>query len=257
MNRLALHESVAIDLPPAGLVDVAQAAGFHSVGLRVAHSPAPDHFGKGAAAQDLLRMIDHLLSWRVSVLDVGRIDLGVDSPETAGRVMDLAGRMGARHVTVGLAPDLEPARAEVEFARLVHQAEPFGLLPLIVLRPGSAASDVASAAEVAGRTGGGCVLTLDLTRDSFDIEDRVLRAGNRLGYLRVLVEQLDAATEEDLAGRLATVPAHIPIAVGSDDPGAHAASPGSITDRATRWAAVVDAMLEHPRSRVRRLAAGA
>lgn len=253
MNRLALHESVAIDLPPAGLVDVAHAAGFDSVGLRVAHSPAPDHFGKGAAAEDLLQMIDHLLSWRVSVLDVGRIDLGVDSAETADRVLDLAGRMGARHVTVGMATDLEPARAEVEFARLVHQAEPFGLVPLIVLRPGSAAFGVDSAVEVAGRTGGGCVLTLDLTTDAVAIEDRVLRAGTRLGYLRVLVEQLDQLTDAEAAGRLATVPAHIPIAVGSDVP---TTSDGSIAERASRWARLVDEMLEHPRSRVRRLGGG-
>lgn len=255
MNRLALHESVAIDLPPAGLVDVAHAAGFHSVGLRVAHSPAPDHFGKGAAAADLIRMIDHLLSWRVSVLDVGRIDLGVDTAETATSVMDLAGRMGARHITVGLAADLEPARAEVEFARLVHQAEAYGLIPLIVLRSGSAASGVDSAIEVAGRTGGGCVLTLDLTTDPYAIEDRVLRAGNRLGYLRVLIEQLDLLDESEAAGRLATVPAHIPIAVGSDVP---ATSDGDrpIGERAIRWARLVDAMLEHPRSRARRLDAG-
>lgn len=254
MNRLALHESVAIDLPPAGLVDVAHAAGFHSVGLRVAHSPAPDHFGKGAAAQDLLQMIDHLLSWRVSVLDVGRIDLRADDDETATRVLDLAGRMGARHVTVGLASDLAPTRAEVEFARLVHQAEPYGLIPLLVLRPGSAASDIDSAVEVAGRTGGGCVLTVDLTTDPYAIEDRVLRAGNRLGYLRVLVEQLDQLTESEAAGRLATVPAHIPIAVGSDAPTlADDGANGSITERATRWAQLVDTMLEHPRSRARRL----
>lgn len=254
MNRLALHESVAVGLPPAGLVEVAHAAGFQSVGLRVAHSPGADQFGKGAAADDLVQMIDQLLSWRVSVLDVGRVDLGGDDVETAERVLDLAGRMGARYVTVGFAPDLEPTRAEVEFARLVHQAEPYGLVPLIVLRPGSAASNVASATEVAGRTGGGCVLTLDLDRDPFDIEDRVLRAGHHLGYLRVLTEQLDGLSEDAAAGRLATVPPHIPIAVGSELPAPVRRDDGSIAERATRWARLVDAMLEHPRSRARRLA---
>ena len=101
MNRLAIHESVAADLEPTELITVAQQSGFDSVGLKVAHGPGAQRWwSKGAGAEELVRMVDHLLASRVSVLDIGRVELGdlpdaVVTTESYRGVLDLGTRLGA------------------------------------------------------------------------------------------------------------------------------------------------------------------
>ena len=85
----------------------------------------------------------------------------------------------------------------------------------------------------------------------------MLEAGNHLGYLRLLAEELDAVKEDDVAGLLATVPVHVPVAVGSL-PDTSVADPTRPTwpPGAHRWSELIDRMLEHPLARAHRLATG-
>ena len=80
----------------------------------------------------------------------------------------------------------------------------------------------------------------------------MLEAGSHLGYLRLLAEDLDGVADEDAAGLLATVPVHVPIAVGTALPTAGA----DLLPRARRWSRLIDSMLEHPLARARRLGGG-
>ena len=251
MNRLALHESAAPGLPPHELIGIAQASGFDSVGLRVAHSVGADRWWvKGAGAEELRAMVDRLLVTRVSVLDVGRAELHPAGDEATESVLDLASRLGARYVTVVPGADVDRSEVTRLFTDVVGRADPYGLIPLLVPAPDTAVATVHEATDVARAAGGGVLMNLSMTLSTEEIEDTMLRAGNRLGYLRVHGEELDAVAEAELAGKLATVPVHVPIAVGSGTPAA--ATPDDLAARAARWRLLIDRMLEHPRARADR-----
>jgi hypothetical protein len=93
------------------------------------------------------------------------------------------------------------------------------------------------------------VLTVSTGRSAFEIESQVLEAGNRLGYLRLLAGDLDAINEDGAAGLLATVPVHVPIAVGA----VTESESGDLMSRAHRWSGLIDRMVEHPLARASRL----
>jgi sugar phosphate isomerase/epimerase len=254
MNRLAIHESAAAGLSPTQLVDVAQQSGFASVGLKVAHSAGADRWwSKGAGSAELPSMVEHLLTRRVSVLDVGRIELGGEQDAESYRgVLDLAERFGARYVTAGGVPDgMRISPVADQFAALVADSDDYLLIPLLVAAPGTDVASTAQALDIVRRVGGGVVITASTAQAALEIEEQVLEAGNHLGYLRLLAEELDAAGDDDLAGLLATVPVHVPIAVGSQSPGAE--PDADLAGRAARWAVLIDRMLEHPLARAARL----
>ncbi len=236
----------------------------------------------GRGGPGLREMVDQLLTLRVSVLDVGQLELGRDSDETRRHVLDLAGRLGARHVTAFAAPEASGSAIAEEFGALVERAEPYQVIPLLVLRPGTVVDTPESALAVNRRVGGATVLTVDCGRSAEEIESLFLDAGQQLGYLRVLAEELDGLTEESGAGLLATLPVHVPVAVGSNRPAAGPADRSdvadgpdrdapdaavgtgrtggddgdAIADRAGRWSDMIDLMLEHPRSRAFRMGGG-
>jgi len=253
MNRLAIHESAAGGLSPTNIVDIAQQTGFDSIGVKVAHSAGADRWWrKGAGSAELASMVEHLLTRRVSVLDVGRVELGGEPNAQSYRgVLDLVTRFGARYVTAGGVQ----ARSQVsplieQFAQLVADADDYQLIPLLVAAPGTEITSTAAALDVVRTTGGGVVVTATTGQTAFDIESQVLDAGNHLGYLRLLAEDLDGSKEDEVAGLLATVPVHIPIAVGSHVSGGSGAD---LTERAARWSVLIDRMLEHPLARASRL----
>jgi hypothetical protein len=252
MNRLAIHESAAAELSPTELVDVAQVTGFDSIGLKVAHSPGADRWWtKGAGSAELRSMVEHLLTNRVSVLDVGRIELGGAADQESYRsVLDLASRFGARYVTASGVPSSGQLTSVTEqFAALVADCDDYQLIPLLVPVPETEVTSTAAALQIARAVGGGVVLTVSTSRSAFEIETEVLEAANHLGYLRLLAQDLDHGTEHGTAGLLATVPVHVPIAVGSL--GAYSAD--DLATRASRWSRLIDRMLEHPLARAHRL----
>ena len=251
MNRLALHESVAPGLPPHELIGIAQASGFDSVGLRVAHSVGADRWWvKGAGAEELRAMVERLLVTRISVLDVGRAELDPNGDAATESVLDLASRLGARYVTVVPGVDVDRADVTRLFADLVGRADPYGLVPLLISAADTAVATVHEATDVARAAGGGVLMDLSVSVSAEEIEDTMLRAGNRLGYLRVQCEKLDAAAEAELAGKLATVPVHVPVAVGSGAPAVGGSD--DLAARAARWRSLIDRMLEHPKARAAR-----
>ena len=253
MNRLAIHESAAPDLSPTELVDLAKLAGFDSVGLKVAHSRGADRWWrKGAGSAELGSTVEHLLTNRVSVLDVGRIELGgPPNAESYRSVLDLSSRFGARYVTAGAVPRSAQSEAFPElFAQLVADCDDYQLIPLLVPLPGTVVTTTTQALDVVRVHGGGIVLDISTGLSAFDIETQVLEAGNRLGYLRLHTEDLDGLTEEVAAGLLATVPVHVPIAVGSNSDSKPA---GDLTANAHEWSRLIDRMLEHPLARAKRL----
>ncbi|HEY5879931.1 MAG TPA: hypothetical protein VIU11_13550 [Nakamurella sp.] len=255
MNRIALQESTAPGVAPHTLVDIARRAGFDSIGLKVTHSAGADvWWHKGAGSAELVSVVEHLLANRVSVLDVGRVELGGPPNDDSYRtVLDLASRLGARYVTASpVSSAAEVGAPADEFARLVQDCDDYLLVPLLLPAPGSSVPTDQQALEIVRQVGGAVIVTATTDRSAFEIESQVLEAGNRLGYVRLLAEQLEATTEDESAGLLATVPVHVPIAVGS-------ASPGDRHDldaRAHRWSVLVDRMLEHPLARDRRLSLG-
>ena len=255
MNRIALQESTAPGVAPHTLVDIAQRVGFDSIGLRVSHSAGADvWWHKGAGSPELAAVVEHLLATRVSVLDVGRVELGGRPDDDSYRtVLDLASRLGARYVTASPVP----AGAEIspvtdQFARLVADCDDYLLVPLLVPAPGTSVPTDTAALAVVRQVGGAVIVTATTDKSAFEIESEVLEAGNRLGYVRMLAEQLDGTTEEESAGLLATVPVHVPVAVGSLVPGDR----HDLETRAHRWSVLVDRMLEHPLARERRLSLG-
>ncbi len=251
MNRLALHESAAPGLPPHELIGIAQASGFDSVGLRVANSVGADRWWvKGAGAEELRTMVDRLLATRVSVLDVGRAELHPAGDETTEGVLDLASRLGARYVTVAPGTDVDRNEITRLFSDVVGRADSYGLVPLLVPTADTAIATVHEATDVARAAGGGVLMDLSVTLSSEEIEDTMLRAGNRLGYLRLHCEDLDSVAEGTLAGKLATVPVHVPVAVGSGAP--DTGGRDDLAVRAVRWRLLIDRMLEHPRARAAR-----
>ncbi len=253
-----MQESTAPGVAPHTLVDIARRAGFDSIGLKVAHSAGADAWWhKGAGSAELHSVVEHLLANRISVLDVGRIELGGrPNDDSYRRVLDLASRLGARYVTASPVPgDQQVSPPADDFARLVEDCDDYMLIPLLLPAPASAVPSHEQALEVVRRVGGAVIVTATTDRSAFEIESQVLEAGNRLGYLRVLAGQLDDTSEEESSGLLATVPVHVPVAVGA----ATGTSPGERHDleaRAHRWSVLIDRMLEHPLARDRRLALG-
>lgn len=255
MNRIALQESTTPGVRPHTLVDIAHRAGFDSIGLKVTHSAGADAWWhKGAGSAELVSVVEHLLTNRISVLDVGRVELGgPPNDDSCRKVLDLASRLGARYVTASPVPSADEVSAPAaEFARLVQDCDDYLLVPLLLPAPGSSVPTDQQALEIVRQVGGAVIVTATTDRSAFEIESQVLEAGNRLGYVRLLAEQLDATTEEQSAGLLATVPAHVPVAVGSAVP----ADRHDLEARAHRWSVLVDRMLEHPLARDRRLSLG-
>ena len=97
------------------------------------------------------------------------------------------------------------------------------------------------------------MIDVSTAQTAFEIESLVMDAGNHLGFLRVLATDLDAASDDAVVGLLATVPVHVPIAVGSAVRSeSRGTSSGDLLDRARGWYRTIDIMLEHPRARAER-----
>jgi hypothetical protein len=252
MNRVALHHSTVLPLSPVELVAIAHEAGFQSIGLRVASAhEAEPWWQRGIGSPMLPTLVDALLESRITVLDVGRVELGpelhsVDYAHPYLRALELGARLGAQFVTARATA--QPGQ-RTHFAALAELAHRYGLRPLLHAVPGTAAPTLDDALEIVGTTGGGVVLDAlsQAGPTADDVEQTVVELGDRLGYVRLLVEELERGPENGPAapGLLATLPPQVPVAIGSDQPG-HVDA-----DQVERLRAVlrtVDLLLRHPRA---------
>ncbi len=261
MNRLAVHQSVVHPRDALELTELLAGTRWDSVGLHVGGAEEVEHWWSGGAGErNLAKLVDQLLETRVTVLDVGRVELGGDLPRDVHaphwRVLDLAARFGARYVTARFAaPDTPAGRSLAEridvFGQLVDQARPYRVLPLLAPVPADRPDLVADALAVLAPTGGGLVLDVPVDRCTpAEVEASVDGLWDHLGYVRLSARQLEAAGDA-AAGLLATLPPHVPLAIGGDDSlGLLAEDP---VPRLRRLHELVDALVEHPRARARRL----
>jgi hypothetical protein len=248
VNRIALHHSTVLPLSPVDLVAVAREAGCASIGLRVASADEADPWWqRGIGSPMLPALVDALLESRVTVLDVGRVELGpelhnVDYAHPYLRALELGARLGAQFVTARATAG--PGQRD-HFAALAELAHRYGLRPLLHAVPGTGAPTLHHALDVVG-TSGGVVLDVlsqaGLTADAVD--QTVVELVDRLGYVRLLVDELEHGAPPP--GLLATLPPQVPLAIGTDAPG-HLVS-GDRVERLRAVLATVDHLLRHPRA---------
>jgi hypothetical protein len=244
------------------LVELLPGTGWDSLGLHVGAAEEVEPWWSGGAAQrNLAELVDLLLVNRVTVLDVGRVLLDPASgsrtlPEETRRVLDLGARLGAQYVTARFAAPGSPAGHPLEervavFARLAEQARPYRLRPLLAPVPVDRPDMLADAVAVVAPSSGGLVLDIPVATAGPElVEEAVVTVWEHVGYVRLSARQTEE-TGENAAGLLATLPPHVPVALGGDD------SAGLLADdpvgRLHRLGTVVDHMLEHPMARARRL----
>lgn len=166
-------------------------------------------------------------------------------------VLDLGTRLGAHFVTAGAVPSSRQATAVPDlFGQLVEDCDAYQLIRCWCRNRTPASGPPARRWTSSGGSACGVMINLSTGQSAVEIESLVIQAGIHLGYLRLLATDLDEATDDAVAGLMATVPVHVPIAVGSAHPSG--AESGDLLDRARRWYRRIDAMLEHPRARAER-----
>jgi hypothetical protein len=251
VNRIALHQSVVYPMDPVAQVGVARAAGVDSVGLRVAAvDDEQAWWARGLGSPMLHELIAALLSSRVTVLDVGRVELGpelhvVDGQHAYVRALEIGVRLGAQFVTARAGTG-DPQEL---FAVLTDLAARYQLRALLTYVPGTGVDTLARAVEIVTGTRAGVVLDVSPLDDPDDLADTVAELGDLLGYVRVPAAAIEAGPPP--AGLLATLPPQVPVAIGTA-PGESPTADGPVdTDHVARVAdlrARVDAMLRHPQS---------
>lgn len=263
MNRIALHQSTVHPLDPIGLVEVAQAAGLDSVGLRVAAEDSVQQWwSKGIGSEMLHTLVPALLASRITVLDVGRVQLGpelrvVDSRHAYVRVLELGVRLGAQFVTARAGSD-GPGESVDDatelFAVLAELAGRYRLRALITVVPGTAVATLEQARATIAGTGGGIVLDVSPRSDSAaDVEDTIVELGPALGYVRVPAAELGSdpagGNPAGAPGLLATLPPDVAVAIGgavTGEPDDRGTIDADHVARVTALRATIDAMLRHP-----------
>jgi sugar phosphate isomerase/epimerase len=245
-----LEHLTLLDVAPPDLVTIAAQAGFDAVGLRI--SPATDNErpwpmapGSAMLAETALRCADT----GITVLDAEAVRLGPE-PAHFTPFLDAAAQLGARYVNA-ICEDADLARLADEFARLVADARPYGIRPVIEFMAYRSVRTLAAATAIAARSGGGGILI-----DALHVQ----RCGVRLDALRVLdpglvsyVQLCDAPLaapadqvaearsarllpgdgELPIAGLLTALPDGIPVAVEAPRAGA-ADHPALFATRARR-----------------------
>jgi hypothetical protein len=259
---MVVHQSVVHPRDPLELTELLHGTGWDSLGLHVGAAEEVEHWWSGGTGErNLARMVDLLLQTRVTVLDVGRVRLDGPLPTddvhaAHGRVLDLGARFGAQFVTARFDAPFTPAgRSLTErvdlFGQLADQARPYRLRPLLAPVPADRLDLLADAMAVVSPARGGVVLDVAAATTTADqVEEAVELAWEHLGYVRLSARLVEAAGDAG-AGLLATLPPHVPVALGGDD------SAGLLAEdpvpRLRRLHDLVDGMLEHPRARAWRL----
>ncbi len=138
-----------------------------------------------------------------------------------------------------------------EFAR---RCAALNIVPLLVPPPGTALSDLRTFIDLAARSGGGVVLDIHPDVDPDELDLLIIERSNAIGYVRLQGPDLDPFGNDPdrTPAILATLPVHIPVAVGNDS-NAPPVDQTTLTTRARTWRRVVDRMLEHPRARQARM----
>jgi sugar phosphate isomerase/epimerase len=149
LPAFSLAHLTLLSTAPAALIDIAAAAGYQHVGLRLLPSAA------GGVAWPLmddpaaLREVQaRVRDTGVTVFDLEIVRLGADFNASAYlRFFETGAALGAQAVLVG-ADDTEPARCAASYAALCEAAAPFGLRPNIEFMPWTAVKNLRDAARL-------------------------------------------------------------------------------------------------------------
>lgn len=152
-HELALATLAVLDASPPEIVDVAAAAGFDSVTLRLADSSVSDSnplVGDTPTRRETVARLHH---HGLGVLDVEVVRMREDTdPEVLAPEFESARELGARHVLV-INLDDDEARAADKFARICEQATAFGLRPVLEFMVFTATKTVTQADRIVERAG--------------------------------------------------------------------------------------------------------
>lgn len=188
VSEVGMDPLTMLDVSPPEFVTIAHAAGFDSVGLRVAAStPGEEPWpmsGTSPMLEETVRRLDDT-GVRVLAIEVFRIGPGT-KPEDYKDAFEAGARLGARYVTVnGDDPDVE--RTTETFAALVAEAKSYGLRPLIEPIVYTQVSNLDDAIHIASASGGGGILldTLHFHRYGGRLEQLRSLDPNLLSYVQL------------------------------------------------------------------------
>jgi sugar phosphate isomerase/epimerase len=186
-RAIGLEHLTLLHMPPPELVTVAAAAGFDTVGLRVAPvTPNEDTWPVYPGSPMLAETRRRCTDTGVSVHSVEAIALGPGSV-LAGqeRVIETAAVLGARYLNV-ICDDPDTGRFTELLAELVATAREAGVRPVIEFTAYRPISRLADAIAVAVQTGGGILLdTLHIQRCGASVADIAAVDRGLLTYLQV------------------------------------------------------------------------
>ncbi len=126
---ISLAHLTVLDTTPPELVEVAAAAGFRSVGIRLTATPSVgvppyDALHDGPVLRETLR---RLADTGVSVLDTEFLRFEPDQPVGIPEgFLEVSARLGAKHVLV-MSAEPDEARTLERFGELCDRAAPYGL----------------------------------------------------------------------------------------------------------------------------------
>ena len=179
-RTFSLAHLTAHQCPPPELVEVAAAAGYDLVSLRMTAVTASERVYPLMRDRRMMRdTLSHLAATGLGVLDVELVRLEPDvDPQRYEPFLETAGELGARAVIAQL-PDPDRHRAADRYARLCDLAAPYGLAVALEFVSWTETPDLPSAAAVvaaAHRPNGG--LLVDILHFA--------RSGSRLADLAAL-----------------------------------------------------------------------
>jgi sugar phosphate isomerase/epimerase len=176
-----------LDVAPPEWVQIAHAAGFEAVGIRIgvagpAEEPWPMDIGSPMLAETLARMD----ATGTAVQDVEIVVITPDTrAETFDELFEVGARLGARFLNV-MVTDPDVGRAHDTFAALCERARPYGLRPCMEGISYTAVRDLETAYQVLEGSGGGLIVDpLHIQRSGDDIADLRRVDPSALGYLQL------------------------------------------------------------------------
>jgi sugar phosphate isomerase/epimerase len=187
-RAIGLEHLTLLEIAPPELVSLAAAAGFDTVGLRVApvtegEQTWPLQAGSPMLSETLRRCADT----GVGVHAVEAIALGPGS-DLAGResVVETAAALGARYLNV-ICDDPDTGRFTELFAALVAMGRAAGVRPVIEFTAYRPIRSLAGAVAVAGRSGGGGILldALHIQRCGVTVAEIAAAEPTLLSYLQL------------------------------------------------------------------------
>ena len=241
-RKYSLSHLSALPLAPPQLIDIAAAAGYDHVGVRMI-APAPGiafyplHERANLLRETFARLRDTGLS--VFDIEIARITADYSTADWL-KFLEIGAQLGARSILV-VGADEDPERLSQSYGAFCEAAKPFGLSADLEFTPWTAVPDCAAAVrtiEAAGSPDNAAVLVdaIHFERSATTFDDIRGLPRNRLNYAQfcdapaaipdTMDEILRQARYErklpgeggiDLGGLIEALPADLPIAIEAWD----------------------------------------